>query len=161
MKITLFFCAGLFAEVLGLSKVSQLAGVGRRMPVTSLCFTVGAFGMIGLPPIAGFVSKWQLGLGGLDAGEPWVVGILVTSTLLNAAYFLPVVYLLWMREPEVGVVWTTEPMRRRRRIEAPLSLILPTLATAGASLLVGLFAGLPYSPLSLARLIAEGNYLLP
>src|SRR5699024_7832527 len=92
MKISLFFCAGLFAEVLGLTRVTQLAGVGRRMPVTSASFTIAALGMIGIPPVAGFVSKWYLGLGGLQAGAPWVLVVLAASTLLNAAYFLPIVY---------------------------------------------------------------------
>ncbi|WP_022872655.1 complex I subunit 5 family protein [Nesterenkonia alba] len=99
MKITLFFCAGLFAESLGAHSIHQLRGAGRRMPWTSAAFTVGAFGMIGLPPTAGFISKWQLGLGALDSPHPWVLAVLVVSSLLNAAYFLPVVYALWFAEP--------------------------------------------------------------
>ncbi|MDP3890325.1 complex I subunit 5 family protein [Nocardioides sp.] len=159
MKITLFFCAGLFAEVLGLSKVSELAGVGRRMPFTAAAFTIGALGMIGLPPIAGFVSKWSLALGGLDAGQPWVVVVLVTSTLLNAAYFLPVIYALWVQEPEEGVEWSTAPHRERRgSLEAPLSLLVPTVVTASLALAAGMAAGWEYSPWQLAQLIAGGSY---
>ncbi|MDP9822690.1 proton-conducting transporter transmembrane domain-containing protein [Nocardioides massiliensis] len=159
MKITLFFCAGLFAEVLGLSKVSQLAGVGRRMPVTSAAFTVGALGMIGLPPIAGFVSKWPLALGGLDAGHPWVVAVLVTSTLLNAAYFLPILYTLWVADPEEGAEWSTAPHRERPgALEAPLPLLVPAALTACFALAVGVLAGWDYSPWALAQLIAEGSY---
>jgi multicomponent Na+:H+ antiporter subunit D len=157
MKITLFFCAGLFAETLGLHRVSQLGGVGRRMPVTAAAFTVGAVGMIGLPPVAGFVSKWQLGLGGIDAGEPWILVVLLTSSLLNAAYFLPVVYALWFGSSEEAVV---EPGLRttRLRLEAPAALLLPAVSTAVLALLAGLLAGLPYSPLELAREIAERSY---
>src|SRR5699024_9716529 len=88
MKITLFFCAGLFAEVAGAHQISQLRGVGRKMPWTASAFTVGAFGMIGLPPTAGFISKWQLGVGALESPHPWVLGVLVVSSILNAAYFL-------------------------------------------------------------------------
>ncbi|PZR54207.1 monovalent cation/H+ antiporter subunit D family protein [Xylanimonas oleitrophica] len=157
MKITLFFCAGLFAEVLGLSKVSQLAGVARRMPLTAIAFTVAAFGMIGLPPLAGFVSKWPLALGGLDAGEPWVLAVLLTSTLLNAAYFLPVIHTLWVRPPEEGARWVTEP-HRVRSIEAPASLLVPALITAALTLACGVFAGWDYSPWQIARIIAEGSY---
>ncbi|MFP5381582.1 MAG: complex I subunit 5 family protein, partial [Gammaproteobacteria bacterium] len=80
MKITLFFCAGNYAETLGIHKVSEMDGVGRRMPWTTLAFTVGAFGMIGVPPLAGFISKWYLGLGALDAGMPWVLAVLAASS---------------------------------------------------------------------------------
>jgi multicomponent Na+:H+ antiporter subunit D len=157
MKITLFFCAGILAEALGVTKVSRLAGVGRRLPLTSAAFTIAAFGMIGLPPVAGFVSKWQLGLGGLDAGQPWVVLILLISSVLNAAYFLPAVYALWFR-PAEGAKWHTEPHRQRRTFEAPPSLVFPAVAAAGFALLAGLLAGLPYSPLEMARFIAERSY---
>ena len=69
MKITLFFCAGNLAETLGVHKISEMNGAGRRMPWTMAAFTVGAFGMIGAPPIAGFISKWYLGLGALETGQ--------------------------------------------------------------------------------------------
>lgn len=155
MKITLFFCAGLFAEVLGLSRVSQLAGVARRMPLTAVAFTVAALGMIGLPPMAGFVSKWTLGLGALDAGSPWVVAVLVASTLLNAAYFLPVVYRIWFVEPADDVSW--DGPRDGHRVEAPWALLAPPLVTAALVVVMGLAAGWAYSPWSLAGFIAEGG----
>ena len=68
MKITLFFAAGNYAETLGIHKVSEMNGVGRRMPATTLAFSVAALGMIGIPPVAGFISKWYLGLGAVEAG---------------------------------------------------------------------------------------------
>lgn len=74
MKITLFFCAGLFSEELGVTRVDQMRGLGRRMPGTSVAFTIGAFGMIGLAPTTGFISKWYLGLGALDSDHAWVLG---------------------------------------------------------------------------------------
>ena len=97
MKITLFFCAGNLAETLGIYKISQMDGVGKRMPASMAAFTVGAFGMIGLPPIAGFVSKWYLGIGAINTGNSWIVYILALSSLLNAAYFLPIVYRIWFK----------------------------------------------------------------
>ena len=99
MKITLFFCAGNYAETLGVHKVSEMNGVGRRMPWTTLAFTVGALGMIGIPPVAGFVTKWYLGLGAAAAGAEWVILLLVVSSLLNAAYFLPILYRAWFLPP--------------------------------------------------------------
>ena len=99
MKITLFFCAGNYAETLGLHKVSELDGVGRRMPLTTAAFTVAALGMIGLPPMAGFISKWYLGLGALEAGDTWAVVVLAGSSALNAAYFLPILHRAWFRTP--------------------------------------------------------------
>ncbi|MGF1526732.1 MAG: complex I subunit 5 family protein, partial [Candidatus Competibacterales bacterium] len=99
MKITLFFCAGNYATALGIKRVDQLDGVGLRMPLTTAAFTLGAFGMIGAPPLAGFVSKWYLGLGSLEAQQPWLLVVLALSTLLNAAYFLPLVGRVWFAPP--------------------------------------------------------------
>lgn len=148
MKVTLFFCAGLLAETLGIHKVSEMAGVGRRMPLTMAAFTIGALGMIGVPPIAGFVSKWYLGLGGLTAGEPWIVAVLAVSTVLNAIYFLPIIGSAWFGTSD-------EPWTRPARAEAARMLLYPTLATAGLSLAAGLFAGAPFSPLWLVVLVTD------
>lgn len=164
MKITLFFCAGLFAETLGVKTVSGLAGLGRRMPWTCAAFTVGAFGMIGLPPTAGFVSKWQLGLGALDSDHSWVLGIFVVSALLNSAYFLPLVYSMWFVErPDGDEPDSDQPDeairdRARRRAEALPALLVPAVLTAAASLLVGIIAAAPYSPMALATFIARGVF---
>jgi len=149
MKITLFFCAGNLAETLGIHKVSEMNGVGRRMPWTMAAFTIGALGMIGVPPVAGFVSKWYLGAGSLQAGEPWVLVVLAGSSLLNAAYFLPVLHAAWFKQPQGA--WPAE--RSYGRLETQWLLLLPPLVTALLSLLIGLFANLPFSPLSWARLI--------
>ncbi len=158
MKITLFFCAGLLAEVLGITRVGQLAGAGRRMPLTCAAFTVGALGMIGVPPVAGFVSKWYLGVGALEAGQGWVLAVLVTSALLNAAYFLPLVHALWWGDPEPAAAREVPERRRRRRLEAPASLLVPAVVTAVLSVAVGLFANTPFAPLELSRIIAERSY---
>ncbi|MDZ5077418.1 complex I subunit 5 family protein [Nesterenkonia sp. HG001] len=152
MKITLFFCAGLFAEVLGVHRIEDTRGLGRRMPLTSAAFTVGAFGMIGLPPTAGFISKWQLGEGALASPHPWVLGVLVLSSLLNAAYFLPIVLRLWAPEP------VQAEGRDRGRVHEPAPLVVPAMITAGFTLLVGLAASVPFAPLRVAEYIAEGVF---
>ncbi|MDT8443245.1 MAG: proton-conducting transporter membrane subunit [Desulfuromonadales bacterium] len=155
MKITLFFCAGNLAETLGIHKISAMAGVGRRMPWTMAAFTVAALGMIGMPPMVGFVSKWFLALGGLDAHQPWVLLVLVVSTLLNAAYFLPIVYSAWFVAP--AVAWPQERQGSGRR-ETAWALLLPPLVTALLVMLLGLFASAPFSPLQWVKLIAYREY---
>ncbi len=155
MKITLFFCAGNFAETLGIHKVSEMNGVGRRMPWSMAAFTIGAFGMIGAPPMAGFISKWYLGVGALEAGQSWVILILAGSSLLNAAYFLPVLYAAWFKEP-VGS-WPAE--RSFGRHETALALLIPPVITAILALALGLFASTPFSPYQWASFITDQEYL--
>lgn len=157
MKITLFFCAGNLAETLGVHKVSEMNGAARRMPGTMIAFTIGAFGMIGAPPVAGFITKWYLGLGALDAGQTWVIWVLAASSLLNAAYFLPILHAAWFREPPQA--WPHE--RHFGRRETARALLWPPLLSAAASLFVGLFAGLPFSPLEWAHLIAAREFMRP
>lgn len=157
MKITLFFCAGNLAETLGIHKISEMRGVGRRMPWTMAAFTVGAFGMIGAPPIAGFVSKWYLGQGALEAGQAWVIGILVVSSVLNAAYFLPILHTAWFRPPPEA--WPAE--LRFGRAETAWMLLLPPLVTATMALGAGLLASVPFSPLEWAKLIAAREFYRP
>ncbi|MCB8888775.1 proton-conducting transporter membrane subunit [Vreelandella malpeensis] len=159
MKVTLFFCAGSYAEELGIHRIDEMNGAGRRMPLTSLAFTVGALGMMGLPPTAGFITKWYLGIGAIEAEMLWVVAVLVASTLLNALYFLPIVYRLWFCQgPAHGVgQWPDE--QRLGRLETHGWLLWPAVFTALASLGAGLLAGLPFSPLEWATRVAVGEYL--
>lgn len=155
MKITLFFAAGNLAESLGIHKVSEMDGVARRMPCTMAAFTIAALGMIGAPPMAGFISKWYLGSGALAADQPWVVAVLLASTALNALYFLPVVYAAWFK-PSPGP-WPREA--ERGRFETRLSLLLPPLATAAITVFAGLLASMPFTPLDWARFIVSREYL--
>ena len=90
-KITLFFCAGAIFTAAGKTEISQLDGIGRRMPVTMGAFTVGALALIGLPPFSGAWSKYYLVLGTLDEGDYAVLAVLLVSSLLNALYFLPLI----------------------------------------------------------------------
>lgn len=155
MKATLFFCAGNYAETLGIHKIRELDGAGQRMPGTSIAFTLGALGMIGVPPLAGFISKWYLGVGALHAGMHWVLPVLILSSLLNAAYFLPVIYRIWFK-PQQGQ-WPHE--QPAGRWETSLWLLSPALITASLSLLAGLLAASPFSPLAWVELIIQREYL--
>lgn len=155
MKVTLFFCAGNYAETLGVHRIDELNGAGRRMPATSLTFTLGALGMIGLPPLAGFISKWYLGLGAMHSGNTWVLGVLVASSLLNAAYFLPLLYRIWFCEQEGD--WPHE--RVLGRWDTSLWLLIPPVVTATLAVLAGLLAASAWSPLSWVELITSREYL--
>lgn len=157
MKITLFFCAGNLAETLGVHKISEMNGVGRRMPWTMTAFTIGAFGMIGAPPIAGFISKWYLGMGALEAGQGWVIFVLAGSSLLNAAYFLPILHAAWFREPPVA--WPEEHDFGRK--ETSWALLIPPLVTAAVALGAGLLASLSFSPLGWAEIISVREFYKP
>jgi len=157
MKITLFFCAGNVAETLGIHKISEMNGVGRRMPWTMAAFTVGALGMIGAPPIAGFISKWYLGQGALEVGQNWVVLVLAGSSLLNAAYFLPILHRAWFLEPPAN--WPHEHDFGNK--ETAWTLLLPPVITACLALVAGLLAAAPFSPLEWAQLISRREFYQP
>lgn len=159
MKVTLFYCAGNFAEAAGVHDVRDMNGLGRRMPWTMTAFTVAAIGMIGVPPSAGFISKWYLGVGALEAGVGWVVLVLVISSLLNAAYFLPLVYRGWFGLPSAK--WQAQSQvcaEEGRLCEIHWMLLVPTLFTATLTLLVGVIAGSDISPLAWSRLIVERSF---
>jgi multicomponent Na+:H+ antiporter subunit D len=138
-KITLFFAAGAVYTAAHKTEVSQLDGVGRRMPWTFAAFGIGALSMIGLPPAAGFVSKWYMVSGAL-AAQHWVaLAVIVASTLLNAGYFLPIVYRAFFREGNSGDA---------DHGEAPWTMVAALVTTAALTLLMFFWADLP---LALAR----------
>jgi NADH-quinone oxidoreductase subunit L/multicomponent Na+:H+ antiporter subunit D len=102
MKLTLFLCAGAVHVETHQTRVSEMAGVGRRMPLTMAAFAVAAAGMAGMPLVAGFASKWYL-LWGAGAVEAWLfVGVLLLSGVLNVAYLWPVVYTAFFESPGDG-----------------------------------------------------------
>ncbi len=150
LKITMFFTAGVVAEEVGAYRVSELDGLGRRMPVTMAAFSVAALGIVGIPPAAGFASKWLLGTGALDAGAGWVVAVLAASTLLNAAYFFPIIHRAWFRAPRAE--WATGP--DPGRAEADLRMVVPLVLTALAGLAMGVLAGAALSPARWALFVA-------
>ncbi|BCO32186.1 cation:proton antiporter [Thiohalobacter sp. COW1] len=154
MKITLFFCAGNLAETVHIHRISEMDGVGRRMPWTMGAFTLAAFGMIGLPPVAGFVSKWYLGLGAMQAGQDWVVLVLAGSSLLNAAYFLPILHRAWFRAP-AGNGFAPAAGGR----ETGWLLLWPPVITAAMSLGAGMLAFIPFSPLEWVQFIARQEFI--
>lgn len=99
-KITLFFTAGAIYVASKKTELSQLRGIGRRMPITMTAFAIGALSMIGVPPTAGFVSKWYIIAGAFQLDDYFVLTVLALSTGLNAAYFLPVIFRAFFREED-------------------------------------------------------------
>lgn len=155
MKITLFFCAGNYAETLGIHKISEINGAGRRMPWTTVAFTVAALGMMGAPLTAGYVSKSYLTEGAKLADMEWAAWVLTVSGLLNAVYFLPILYRLWFKSKAHG--WPREHLSVGGKETASL-LLIPPLVTAAATLAAGIFSDSNWSPLFWAKIIAVREY---
>lgn len=140
-KITLFFAAGSVYTAEHVTKISQMDGIGRRMPWTMGAFAIGALSMIGLPPTAGFLGKWFILDAATGAANWFAVGVIVVSTVLNAAYFLPILTRAFLR-PANGP-----------RQEAPLAMVVALTATAAGTILLFLFPGVPFR---LASMIVGG-----
>jgi len=100
MKLTLFFCAGIIHVETHTDDISNMAGIGKRMPLTMAAFALAAAGMAGIPLVAGFVSKWYLLIGAIGAGEAIFAGALLVSGVFNIAYFWPIVYQAYFESPE-------------------------------------------------------------
>ena len=100
MKLTLFFCAGAIHVETHTDDISDMAGIGRRMPLTMAAFGVAAAGMAGIPLVAGFVSKWYIIIGALEGGGLVFAGALLVSGVLNIAYFWPIVYQAYFETPD-------------------------------------------------------------
>ena len=145
-KITLFFAAGSIYTAAHKTKVSELNGIGRRMPWTMGAFAVATLSMIGLPPTAGFLSKWYLLSGAEQAGATFAIAVLVISTALNAAYFLPIVYSAFLRKP-------ADDGHHLAHGEAPWPMVVALTATAAVTVLLFFMPGLPFD---LALKFTEG-----
>ncbi len=162
MKITLFLCAGSILVVSGKKNISEMSGVGRTMPITMLAFTVGVLGMCGVPPIAGFISKWYLGLGAIQSGHFIFLALLLIASLLDVVYFYPIIRTaffqkIWThellpgdQEAPVEVFIQRPPVLEMRR---PLYffMLIPLTITASFSILFCLFPNL-FSIYSLAQM---------
>ncbi len=90
MKGCLFLCAGVIILKTGKRKISEMGGIGLTLPFTMLAFTIAALTAVGLPPFNVFVTKWHLGMGALEVGQPLIILLLLISSILNAAYYLPI-----------------------------------------------------------------------
>ncbi len=147
-KITLFMCAGAIFVATGKKLVSELDGIGRRMPITMGAFFIGSLSIIGMPPCGGFLSKWNLLLGTLESGQIAFLIVLLSSSLLNAAYFMPIVYRAFFCPPSEAAF---EPGFK----EAPAMCVAPLALTAVLSIAL-LFYPQPF--LALAGMVANSVF---
>ena len=133
-KITLFFCAGAIYVATHKTEVSDMRGIGRTMPVTTLAFMVGSFSVIGLPPFGGSWSKWYLAMGAAEHpfAEP-LVAVLMISSLLNIAYLMPIAARGFFLTP-------TDGPERPAIKEAPILCVVPLCVTAAGGLALFFFA---------------------
>ncbi|MDT8437889.1 MAG: proton-conducting transporter membrane subunit [Wenzhouxiangellaceae bacterium] len=140
-KITLFFAAGAIERATGKTRLDELDGIGRRMPLVMGAFTVACLSFIGVPLFAGFITKWYLSLGALQAGAGGFVALLALSALLNALYWLPVVFRAFFRPAD-----RTHSLR-------PVSWLmrLPIVVCAAYVILLGVGAEAPAMPFVLAK----------
>ena len=143
-KLTMFFVAGAVSVETGKTEISQLDGIGRKMPWEFAAFTLATLSMVGLPLMAGFIAKWylSLGIGAGTSGDWWILLILVASSVLNLAYFLPVIIRAFFRPSEgelPHVRWT---------------LRVPVVITAAGVVILGLWTVVPYSPFALCAQVA-------
>lgn len=136
IKAALFLCAGAIIYTTGRTKVDELRGIGKEMPLTMWCYTIVSLGLIGIPPTGGYVSKWYLAMGSLSAAIPifsWLGPvILLISALLTAGYLLP----LTIRGFLPGADYDYTNLHKR---EPSLFMTIPVLIMTLLSVLIGLF----------------------
>jgi multicomponent Na+:H+ antiporter subunit D len=181
MKITLFFCAGAIYVHTHRTQISQLDGLGRKMPWTFGAFTVASLGLAGIPPVNGFVSKWWLCMGTLEAGQVIALGVFVLSGLLNAGYFLPIVIRAFFFAPKTVEKPKAKPKGKRKGKHASKSggeadhgqghhepsgeaspwMVAPLCFTALLALVFGLFPNFPLPFFDLATQVVEAVITAP
>ena len=142
LKITLFMCAGAIFVTTGLSEISSMRGLARRMPVTMTCFAIASLGIAGLPLMAGFVSKFNLIRGILAMGQPFFAVVLVAAALLALSYLMPVVQIVFAKGagadggpllPAADAHGHAYPVQG----DAALAMRIPLMLTTGVAVVLG------------------------
>lgn len=151
MKITLFFCAGAIYVHAHRSEISSLNGLGRSMPWTFGAFAVGSLGLAGIPPVNGFISKWWLAIGSMEAGQIAFLCVFLLSGILNASYFFPIVIRAFFLPPN-------EDAGESVSGEASLWMVVPLCLTALLAVVFGLFPNLPIAFFDLAKVVVESVF---
>jgi len=157
MKSCLFLAAGAIIWKTGKRKISEMGGIGRQMPFTMACFSIAALAMIGIPPLNGFLSKWTLGLGALDANITFYALVLLVSSLLNALYYLPIIVPAFFEIPGEE----KHDNAGLQLNDATPRMLAPLIILAICTILFGLMPGnLPFelSRLTSAFLLGGGQF---
>ena len=137
-KITLFFCAGSIYVSTHKTEVSQLNGIGKKMPWTMTAFTIATLSMIGVPPASGFITKWYLVIGSLERHSMAVLAVLLASSFLNAAYFIPIVYKAFFKTEDSEITQELKSHENAVIKEIPF-MVVPLTLTAIVSVVLGLY----------------------
>ena len=135
IKATLFLGVGALIYRTGQRTLSGLAGVGRSMPVTTAAISIGAISIVGIPPTAGFLCKWYIALGAMEAGHPFFAFALVFGALFIFIYYIRMVNAFYFRTPTDPAVIDVK--------EAPASMLVPIIALAALCLIMGVLGRLP------------------
>jgi multicomponent Na+:H+ antiporter subunit D len=138
-KITLFFCAGSLYTAAHMTEISQLSNIGKKMPWTMTAFFIASLSMIGVPPAAGFISKWFLAVGSIEAREIPILMVLLASTILNAAYFLPITYKAFFVKESISSESHHGHQDHHEEIRENPMVVVPLVLTAIISLIIGIF----------------------
>ena len=138
-KITLFFCAGSIYVSSHKTEISQLNGIGKRMPWTMAAFTIATLSMIGIPPVSGFITKWYLVIGSLERHSVAVLAVLVASSFLNAAYFVPIIYKAFFKEEDPKVKQHENNGHENEGVKEISFMVVPLTLTAIVSVVLGLY----------------------
>ena len=145
-KITLFMCAGAINVALHKTEISDMVGIGRQMPFTMIAFLIGALSVIGVPPLGGAWSKWYLALGAVSADQLIFVAVLMTSSLLNIAYLMPIVVRAFFNPKteapaSAGAAATHGDGHGDGFHEAPFFCVMPLCFTALGCIVLFFYAG--------------------
>ncbi|MGM0652076.1 MAG: monovalent cation/H+ antiporter subunit D family protein [Bacillota bacterium] len=142
MKTCLFLCAGAIAYQTGRKQVNEFAGMGYLMPITMGAFTIAAFSMVGIPLFGGFISKYGLALGSLEADLPLLILVIVLSGLLNATYYFPIIGQAYFSQDEDSSDdHHNDSDSKFKRDQIPLSMLVPIVIMALGIIYLGVFPG--------------------
>ncbi len=169
MKASLFLIAGIVAYRTGIEEIAGLKGMGKKLPLSMAAFTVGALSMIGVPLTAGFVSKWYIAIGSLEAGMWYLIPVIIMSSLLTAVYFWRVIDSIYFKDSSgqgvkessekdslTGTLKSLNPQAFVLK-EAPAGMLIPTLVLASLCIFFGIAAFIPVSIAEKAAIMLLGG----